>query len=351
MGIHTFLFGHTSSGEPVFARTVGNRNGMRMTVLDYGATIQSLCVPDRNGVMRDIVCGYDDVYGYEKDTTYCGAIVGRWANRIGKGAFSLDGKSYTLACNNGENHLHGGSVGYSHRTWACREEGEDTLSFALDSPDGEEGYPGTLHITVTYRLTEDNALSIRYFAQAESKSVINLTNHTYFNLGGFASGDVLRQQLRLDADAYLRTDAGLIPTGEIVSVIGTPFDFTKSKPIGQDLFADCADLHLAGGYDHCFCFPDGAQSEAVLRGCAYDPESGCGLELYTDQPCVQLYTANFLKKPDYPLKGGYPQAVHHAFCLETERMPDSMNHPGFTACTINPDAPYTNQTIYRFFAK
>ena len=144
MGIHTFLFGHTSSGEPVFARTVGNRNGMRMTVLDYGATIQSLCVPDRNGVMRDIVCGYDDVYGYEKDTTYCGAIVGRWANRIGKGAFSLDGKSYTLACNNGENHLHGGSVGYSHRIWACREEGEDTLSFALDSPDGEEGYPGHL---------------------------------------------------------------------------------------------------------------------------------------------------------------------------------------------------------------
>lgn len=349
MSITTYLFGKTAlTGENVYAHTMQNTAGMRVTVIDYGGAVQSLFVPDRNGVFCDVVCGYDGLSDYEQGDGYLGALVGRWANRIAKGSFSLDGVSYKLAKNNGENHLHGGNIGYSHRVWHYSEEGENTVLYTLNSADGEEGYPGTLQIGVTYQLTEDNTFSISYHAETDRKTVINLTNHTYFNLRGFASGKIEKQCLWLDADAYLPTDSGLIPTGEIRSVLGTPFDFTREKEIGKDFVLSDPDLKLAGGYDHCFCFRGGEQREPILRGRVRDPYSGRVMELYTDQPCVQFYTANFLTNVAHPLKGGFPQGAQNAFCLETERMPDSMNHAGFTACTVEPGKPYTHKTAYRF---
>lgn len=344
------FFGALEDGSAVHCYTMKNDAGMLVRISDLGGAVMELRVPDRFGRMSDIVMSYDSVRDYMQDTTYAGALVGRVANRIDRGRFELDGKKYEIYCNNGVNSLHGGRVGYSHRIWNVKaEDGEEPrLMLSLTSPDGEENYPGTLSVTVVYTLLRSNALSIVYSATTDRKTIVNMTNHTYFNLGGYASGKIFDHVMQMDADAYLPTGENLIPTGEIKSVEGTPFDFRDAKPIGRDFHLPDADLKIAGGYDHCFCFAGGETAEPVRRIEVYEPNSGRLMQVYTDQPCVQFYSGNFLNNAEHPLKGGYPQTTQTAFCLETQKMPDSINHSNFTDTVLEPGQTYKHTVIYSF---
>ena len=350
MAIVKDLFGKLADGTPVYRYTMNNENGMRVAILNYGGAIQSIVVPDRDGKLADVVGGYDSVPSYVGADGYQGALIGRFGNRIAKGKFTVEGKEYSLFINNNSNHLHGGEFGFNSKIWDVTEEdgSEPALVLHRLSPDGEEGYPGNLDVTVTYGLSADNRLSIRYEATTDKTTPLNLTNHTYFNLGGFASGKIFDHELTMDADAFLETDAELIPTGNIVPVAGTPFDFRKTKTIGADFYADYEPLHLAGGYDHCMVFSKNDSDEVVLRATLRDPKSGRTMCVLTNQPCVQLYTGNFLKNPLYPFKGGYPQATQNAMCLETQHMPDSPNHPNFTDSLLRPGEKYDYTTVYAF---
>ncbi len=347
------IFDTLDDGCVVYAYTMENAAGMSVRICDMGGAIMNLCVPDRNGRISDVVMGYDSICDYMKDTTYAGGLIGRFGNRIAEGKFELDGKEYEIFCNNGPNSLHGGRVGFSHKRWdVCPEDGEEPrLILSLTSPDGDENYPGTLTVKVTYTLCRDNALSISYEATTDQKTVVNLTNHAYFNLGGFASGTIMDHVLSMDADSYLPTTPNMIPTGEIKSVEGTPFDFRTAKTIGRDFDLNDTDMGIAGGYDHCFCFAGGETETPVLRIEAYEPKSGRVMRVYTDQPCVQFYSGNFLKNEEFPFKGGYPQQVQSAFCLETQKMPDSVNHSHFTNTVLNPGEVYRHHTIYSFDVK
>ncbi|MBQ8310595.1 MAG: galactose mutarotase [Clostridia bacterium] len=339
-------FGTLDDGRDVYTYTMRNEAGMLARICDFGGTIMELRVPDKFGRIADIVEGYDSIRDYVLDTSYIGALIGRTGNRINKGIFYLDGKKYEIFQNNNGNSLHGGKIGFSHKIWNVKAEDgtEPKLTLTLVSPDGDENYPGTLNVTVVYTLLKSNALSIHYEATTDKKTIVNLTNHAYFNLAGYASGKILDHVLQIDADAYLPVDEGLIPTGEIRSVESTPFDFREPKTIGKDFEA-------SGGYDHCLCFTGGATKEPVLRIEVYEPNTGRLMQVYTDQPCVQFYSGNFLKDPEFPLKGGYPQNVQAAFCLETQKMPDSINHPNFTDTVLNPGETYTHTTIYSFSVK
>lgn len=350
MSITKEFFGCLSDGRAVYRYLMRNQSGMAVAVLDFGGAIQQLLVPDRGGVLADVVGGYDDIFHYEFGDGYQGALIGRFGNRIRCGELELDGEMHRLYINNGVNHLHGGKVGFSHKIWSVTEkDGEaPTLVLHYVSPDGEENYPGTLDVTVTYTLKATNALSIHYLATTDKKTVLNLTNHSYFNLGGFASGKIFDHILQLDADTYLATDEGLIPTGELVKVTGTPFDFRTPKPIGRDFDADCKDLKIAGGYDHCFNFTGGEKQEPIWRATLYDPHSGREMRVITNQPCVQCYTANFLNNPEHPFKGGYPQGTQNAVCLETQHMPDSIHHENFTNTVLSPGEVYDYTTEYAF---
>ncbi len=353
MSIAKERFGVLSSGETVYAYTMKNAGGITVKILSYGGAIAQMMVPDRNGEFRDVVGGYDDIASYEFGDGYQGALIGRFGNRIAKGRFTLEGKEYDLYINDGENHLHGGKYGFNAKIWDVTEEDgeEPALILHLLSPDGEENYPGTLDLTVTYKLTAQNGLSIRYVATTDQTTLLNLTNHAYFNLGGFDSGSVRSLRLWLDADTYLPTEADLIPTGEIRSVEGTPFDFRVMKEIGRDIDAEDRDLRLAGGYDHCLNFTGGESKEPIRRGELYDPNSGRVMEIYTNQPCVQLYSGNFLKNEKIPFKGGYGQAPQTLLCLETQGMPDSIHHDGFTNCVLKAGEVYDYTTEYRFSVK
>lgn len=353
MSIQKFPFGRLPDGAPASLYVLSLPDGFSVSISDFGGTLVSLLAPDRTGRLTDVLCGFESAEAYARADGYLGATVGRYCNRLAGGRFELNGKTYELYCNNGQNHLHGGKRGFSHRLWevANIQDGDQpSLTLCLFSPDGDEGYPGNLSLSATYALSADHALSIHYNATVDQASPVSLTNHAYFNLGGFASGDVLSHVLWLDAESYLRTDAGLIPTGELVPVEGTPFDFRTPKPIGQDLSLTHPDLALAGGYDHCVNFTGWQEnSHAVrLRGSLYHSTSGRKLELLTSSPCMQLYTANFLKNPAFPLKGGYPQQPQHAVCLETQLMPDSPNHPAFTDSILHPGEVYDYTTVYRF---
>ena len=353
MSIKKKLFGVLENGTEVYSYTLRNANGMKVKIISYGGAIVQIKVPDRKGCFTDVIGGYDDLASYVCGNGYQGALIGRWGNRIAKGKFTLEGKDYSLFINNGENHLHGGEFGYNAKVWDVTEKDGDEPQLVLHiiSPDGDEGYPGALDLTVTYTLSNKNGLSIRYEATTDKTTVLNLTNHTYFNLGGYASGSIHPLTLWLDADSYLPTDTGLIPTGEIKSVEGTPFDFRTPKAVGADINADYEDLKIAGGYDHCFNFVGGETVDPVKRAELYDSESGRLMEVYTNQPCVQFYSGNFLKNKAFPFKGGYKQSPQTLLCLETQKMPDSVNHDNFTNCVLKPDEKYDYTTEYRFSVK
>lgn len=353
MNIEKCYFGE-AFGKAVDKYTLTVDSGMSVSIITLGGAIQRLLVPDREGKLADIVGGYDDLSDYVEGDGYQGALIGRFGNRIAKGAFTLDGVDYKLFVNNGPNHLHGGKIGFSHKVWDAEAGIEDngcTLTLKYTSPDGEEGYPGTLKVTVTYKLSQDNALSIKYHATTDKKTVLNLTNHTYFNLGGFASGKIFDHELWIDADSFLETDETLIPTGRRVSVEGTTFDFRTPKTIGRDFDLSYEPLRIAGGYDHCMNFTKRAEPMSEARARVYEHKSGRVMEVWTDQPCVQFYSGNFLNNPDHDFKGGYKQGLQNMFCLETQKMPDSVNRPDFTDCTLDVGETYETITVYKFLTR
>jgi len=335
-------FGLTKDGKQVTAYTLKN-SAMSAVILDYGCVIQSLYAPDRNGNPVDVVLGYDTVAEYEEHDAYLGAAIGRVGNRIGKGLFTLNGKEYTLAVNNGLNHLHGGIVGFDSVLWDAEVTG-DALIFTRLSPDGEEGYPGNLFVTITYRLT-DNALEIAYDAKTDADTIVNLTNHSYFNLAG--EGDVLDHLLQVNADAYCEGDEGCLPTGKLIPVEGTPFDFTQPKKIGRDIGADDVQLINAGGYDHNVCLSDPAdvKTAAIL----YSEKTGIEMTTTTTLPGMQVYSANFLTERKG--KGGAMMDKRYALCLETQRYPDAIHNPHFPSIVLTPDKAYHEVTTYSFTAK
>lgn len=358
MSIIKEFYGKMPDGRDVYRYTLQNKNGMKLKALNYGGTVTELWAPDRNGCFTDLIGGYDCLESYLNADGFQGALVGRFANRIKDSKFSIDGVEYKVTpTEKGGHQLHGGKFGFNAKIWDVVEidAEEPTIELHLVSPDGDEGYPGNLDVTVTYTLTNDNAWRIHYVAKTDKPTILNLTNHAYFNLGGYASGSILDTELMLDADSYIPTDAGLIPTGEIKSVSGTPFDFTTAKAIGRDLVIEDNDLLLAGGtfngYDHCFNFKGGQTDEPVKRGEAYDARTGRVLEIYTNCPCVQLYTGNFLINKNFNFKGGYPQSIQTLFCLETQCMPDSINHEGFTNCVLREGEVYDRTTEYKFTTK
>lgn len=324
-GIKSEIFGKLPDGRAVTAYTL-SRGSLTATILDLGATVADLSFDGLS-----LVRGYDSLESYYEADGYLGAVVGRVGNRIAGGSFRLDGREYSLFCNNGVNHLHGGKNGFDKKLWRAQPHAGDepSIELSLLSPDGDEGYPGNLSVTVLYTLTSRGGLRIDYTFNTDAPTVANLTNHTYFNLNG--KGDILSHTLTLAADRYLPTDNGLIPTGEIKSVEGTPFDFRSGKTVGRDIDKPCRDLELAGGYDHCFVFSPVAAPEdeprAILRGDISDRE----LRLYTDRPGVQFYTGNFLGNPRFPFRGGVAQSKRAALCLETESAPDAVNQPQLDA--------------------
>ena len=353
MSIKREPFGQLEDGSEVYAYTLEGKNGLRARIINYGCTVTHLWAPDRNGVMGDVISGFDTLDFYVRAFGHHGAVVGRFANRIANGRFTLDGEEYVLAQNNGMNHLHGGICSFGHYLWEATEEDGDEPALVLHrvSPDGEEGYPGKLDVTVTYRVTKENGLSVHYVATTDRATILNLTNHCYFNLGGYDSGSVLSHELMLDADSYLPSNANMIPTGEIRSVEGTPFDFRLAKTIGRDMDAQDPDLLRSKGYDQCLIFTDRKADGPIRRGELYDPESGRGMALYTDRPCVFIYTANGMANKEFYFKGGYPQASKTFVCMEAQSMPDSPNHENFTNCTLRPGEVYDTVTEYRFFVK
>lgn len=346
-------FGTMDDGRDVYNYLLKNDAGMSVRICEFGGAIMEISVPDRLGRFTDVVAGYDSLRDYVLAPGYLGALVGRVCNRIANGKFELDGKEYQIYQNNNGNSLHGGKVGYSHKIWGVKaEDGEEPrLILTLVSPNGDENYPGTLSVTVTYTLLRSNALSIHYEATTDQKTIVNLTNHAYFNLGGFSSGKIFDHVLQMDADRYIPTDESLIPTGEIRSVEGTPFDFREPKTIGADFDLENPDMKLAGGYDHCLCFAGGETKAPVLRIEAYEPNSGRLMQVYTNQPAVQFYTGNFMWEIEAPLKGGCPASVQAAFCLETQKMPDAINHTNFDDVVLNPGEKYDYTTIYQFSTK
>ena len=353
MSIKKEWFGRLDDGAEVYAYTLEGKNGLRARILNYGCTVTHLWAPDKNGVMADVISGFDSLEYYHQAFGHHGAVVGRFANRIANGRFTLDGKEYLLAQNNGINHLHGGNRSFGHYVWDATEQDGDEPALVLHrvSPDGEEGYPGNLDVTVTYRVTQENGLSIHYVATTDRATIVNLTNHCYFNLGGYTSDSVLSHEMMLDADAYIPLSEKWVPTGEILSVEGTPFDFRSAKTLARDMGMQDPDMMRSKGYDQCLVFTERKANGPILRGELYDPESGRGMALYTDRPSVFIYTANGMADKQFDFKGGHAQAPKTFICLEAQSMPDSPNHANFTDCTLRPGEVYDTTTEYRFFAK
>jgi aldose 1-epimerase len=353
MQIETQDFGTAPSGEKITKYTLENANGMKVGILSYGGIIQSILVPDKNGNMGDVVLGFDTLGGYTSDTyiqncPYFGALIGRYGNRIAKGQFSLDSQTYHLFINNGPNSLHGGKVGFDKKVWtASPVQGDSTVSLELSylSKDGEEGYPGNLQVKVTYTLDNDNALKIDYEAQTDKKTIVNLTNHSYFNLSD-GKGTILHDQLMLNADQFVPIDSTLIPTGELKSVEGTPLDFRKPMVIGDRIDQPDDQLIKAGGYDHCWVLNTKGDLSQVAATVT-DPESGRQMDVFTTEPGIQFYSGNFLDGTLHG-KGGTAYVKHAALALESEHYPDSPNQPAFPSVVLNPGETYHTATIYKF---
>lgn len=346
-------FGKMPDGTTVTLYTLTNASGAQVQITNYGGTVVSVKVPDRKGKFDDVVLGFDSLAGYMGEgNPYFGALIGRYANRIAKGKFTLDGANYTLAVNNTPNSLHGGKKGFDKVVWtaisvAPSAEGSVGLELSYQSKNGEEGYPGSLYVKVAYTLTPDNALKIDYAATTDKKTVINLTNHSYFNLNGAGSGDILDQVVQINADRMTPVDSTAIPTGELKSVMGTPFDFRTPTAIGDRIDQNDEQITFGKGYDHNFVLNGTAGSTPFLAARVVAPKTGRVLEVMTTEPGVQLYTGNFL---DGTVKGKKGKAYkrRYAFCLETQHFPDSPNRPEFPTTTLNPGETYHQTTIYRF---
>lgn len=337
MAVGIERFGYTSRGEEVSAYTLENSSGMKAVLIDYGASLQSLLVRNQLGSFTDVVLGFDDVSGYESQDAYLGATIGRMANRVGGAEFSLGGRLYKLSANSGPNHLHGGRRGFDKYVWQA-QTGGNWVRFSRLSPEGEEAYPGNLQVSVTYSLCEDNALHILYEAQCDRDTIVNLTNHSYFNLNG--GGSVLEQLLQINAQRYSELGEGTLPTGKNLSVENSPFDFQQLKPIGRDIEAKHPQLELGGGYDHNFVLsgPQAARAQSL--------QTGIELNVRTELPGMQLYTANFLGR--FRGKGGREMGPRQAFCLETQLFPNAMNCYGFPSPVLHAGEKLQHETVYKF---
>ena len=338
-------FGTGKNGEAATLYTIENKNGMVMEVSDFGATLYSLIVPDKDNNPCDVVLGYDSPDGYMGPSgTGFGATIGRNGNRIGKARFVLNGKTYELDKNNNGNNLHSGLDYYHYRMWEVKETTENSITFSLHSPDGDQGYPGTFDVDVTYTLTEDNALQIDYHGVPQADTIVNMTNHSYFNLNGHASGNILEQEVWVDADAFTATDDELIPTGEIVPVEGTPMDFRVKKKIGRDIGENYEALVFGGGYDHNWCLNNNGKFAKVIE--MSSDVSGITMEVYTDLPGVQIYSGNYLGEEKG--KDGIVYHQRQGICFETQHYPDAINHDNFPSPVVKAGEEYRTRTVYKF---
>jgi aldose 1-epimerase len=343
-------FGMTGSGEPVELYTLTNANGVEVRIMTYGGAVVSLKVPDRSGKLADVVLGHETLDGYLKRSPYFGSIIGRYGNRIGRARFSLNRKEYTLPRNNGENTLHGGDKGFDKVVWKAKEvRGKNGAGLSLTylSKDGDEGFPGNLSVTVIYTLTSNNELRINYSATTDKTTVVNLTNHSYFNLAG--EGDILQHELMIDAKRFTPVDAGLIPTGELRNVQGTPMDFTRSTAIGARIGQQEEQLTLGKGYDHNWVL-NNTTGRLALAAKVYEPRTGRVMEVITTEPGLQFYSGNFLDG-SITGKGGQVYQQRYGFCLETQHFPDSPNKPRFPSTVLRPGQFYKTTTIYKFSTK
>ena len=349
-GVTKESFGKLPDGTPVDLYTLRNASGLEARIMTYGGIIVSLKTPDRSGKLADIVLGFDSLSGYLKDSPYFGAVIGRYENRIARGRFTLDGKTYQLPINNPPNSLHGGTRGFDKVVWDATTSSDDIglVKLALNhvSPDGDQGYPGTVRVQVTYTLTDSNALAVTYRATTDKATPINLSQHSYFNLTGDAQRDILGHVLTLNADRYTPVDTTLIPTGEIASVAGTPFDFRSPTAIGARIDARDEQLRRGRGYDHNFVL---TRTDSVLVHAAHvlEPTSGRTMDVYTEQPGVQFYTGNFLDGTIHG-KSGRVYGRRFAFCLETQHYPDSPNKPQFPSTILRPGETFSSGTVFVF---
>jgi len=343
-------FGKAPDGTPVEIYTLRNKAGVEARICTYGGIVVSLKVPDRTGAMGDVVLGYDSLDGYLKSSPYFGCLVGRYGNRIARGQFTLDGKAYTLATNNYPNHLHGGVAGFDKRVWKATpgesKEGQQ-LVLRYTSPDGEEGFPGTLTVQATYTLTEDNGLRLDYEAVTDEPTVLNLTQHSYFNLAG--KGDILSHEVMINADRFTPVDATLIPTGELKPVDGTPFDFRKPTAIGARIQQDDEQLKFGGGYDHNWVI-NASRDPLALQARVYEPTTGRVLEVLSTEPGLQFYCGNFLDGT-ITGKGGWVYQHRNGFCMEPQHYPDSPNKRGFPSAVLRPGQTFRSTILYRFSAQ
>jgi aldose 1-epimerase len=342
-------FGKMPDGTPVELYTLSNAKGMTVGITTYGGTVVSLTAPDKSGKYGDVVLGMESVDGYRSQSNFFGALIGRYGNRIGHGQFMLDGKTFTLPKNNGDNTLHGGPEGFDKRVWSVKRSTPDTLEVTYTSKDGEMGFPGNLTATVVYTVTPNNELKIDYTATTDKDTVVNLTNHSYFNLAGQGEGNILDHQVMIAADRFTPVDEGLIPTGELKPVKGTPFDFTKATAIGARIDQKDQQLEFGKGYDHNWVLNKGSGGLAKAAE-VHEPKSGRVMQVWTTEPGLQFYTGNFLDGT-VKGKGGRVYPLRGAFCMETQHYPDSPNKPKFPSTELKPGQTYRTTTIYRFSAR
>lgn len=352
LSVSSKSFGADVDGQPVNLYTLTNVNGMTVKITNYGAIVQSIQVPDRDGKIEDVVLGFDNLQGYINDASYFGGLVGRYGNRIAEGKFTLDGNTYTLATNNGPNHLHGGDKGFNKVVWQgqpLESEKEVGVKLTYVSPDGEEGYPGELTTTVIYSISNENALKIEYHAKTDKPTVVNLTHHGYFNLSGNCKRGILNHKLMINADRFTPVDETLIPTGDLRPVENTPMDFRQPTAIGSRIDADYKQLEYGKGYDHNWVLND-VDGTLKLQTTLYDPESGRFLEIFTEEPGMQFYSGNFLDGSIVG-KNGKAYELHDGLCLEPQHFPDSPNQPEFPSTVLRPGETYQTSSIYKFSVK
>ncbi len=344
-------FGTLPDGTEVTAYTLENAHGMMAKIITYGGTMTELHVPDRDGEIADILLGYEDLESYRNATYYFGALIGQYGNRIGGASFELDGETYELPQNDGGNTLHGGEKGFDKVVWDAEPvAGEAALRLSYRSEHLEQGFPGNVEVTVVYTLTDNNELKIEYRATTDEPTVVNLTQHNYYNLRGHGRGSILDHELTLFADHFTPVDEGLIPTGELVPVAGTPMDFTKPRPIGSRIDADFEQLGYGAGYDHNWALNKDAPGKLTQAARLYDPDSGREMEVWTTEPGIQFYSGNFLDS-HFPGKDGAIYHFRYGLCLETQHFPDAPNQEDFLSTRLNPGETYESTTVYRFLTQ